>query len=451
MHRRLISLFALSLSLMISCAVTAEPSRFIKEVQAISERESGFLSGLKEKVVNDLLLEANAELIKRADQLKVPAFDFVAANMLYEFDPEASFRLQQRVIKALPQEPAVNLEWAMVSHRRGDIKIAITAYEKYFSGIPDAGAQWALIADCYVRDRRFPEAVAAWEKAKHGRNHTGIDFVIHSIYGDKPPLLKRAELQAKLNANDPSQWEALILQDLTMQDDWWNSHVFIKGLDRDLAKAQVALGKDSQRYQELAVAAALSREDDVTEAVVRDQLQHAHLIIEDGTFPVSSLVASRVVLQILNKKLVSAAELHKRFAVLLEKRAFEGVGDSEALNILCFLLLQIEDQPGLRRLDRLGRDRFKDQRYTVSYIAGLEGDGALTLDHPDFVKALAAFPEDAILQQYRLQLIGEARLTPDDLAAAIKAEYRHLSPGLAMRDSYTLKGYFARLEGLLKK
>lgn len=436
---------------LVAGAQAGEKPDFMAEVEKAMTTYKEFFEAQNKLAQNDRLLEANAELMKRANAEKSPVFDFIVANKLYDMDPEGAYQLHERVIKALPTVPEINLEWAMVCHRRGEIQSAIPAYELFLKTTPEHPTQWALLADCYVRAGKYDQAIEAWKKARHGSNHTGIDFAIYSIYGGVNALRKRADLILALEKGDVSVLEELILKDLHFQDDWWNLHVYSAGLDRDLARAERALGKDTRRYKELAALAEIRREKEIDGKKLQAQLKALHILIDGGDFPVNSVIGSYFIALATELQLVDMKDLAKNFSKEMETRARSKEGDAEALNILCVYYSAAEDWKRVKELDRYGWERYKEARFATSLIREMVRDDTLKIDSPELKRALVDFPENNFFWMVRMGLL-EANRTVEDAAGAIKAEYRELSTGIGgYKDSYTLKGYFVLLEKLRKQ
>jgi hypothetical protein len=439
--RRLVPIF---FCLLLSSIRAEEKPDFLAEVKKNIVANNLFFQQQNNLALSDRLFEANAELVKRADAEQSPYFDFIVANKLYGLDPEAAYRLHQRVFKAFPTVPEVNLEWAMVCHRRGELQPAIAAYQLYLKANP-TDPVWALLADCLVRAGKSRDAVAAWAKANHARNHVAIEKMICSIYAGIDPLRKRADILQAVEKGAATH-EALILQDLNMENDWWNSHIYFEGLDRDLARAAQALGKESRRYKEMDALAILGKNDKVTEKDIFDQHRSLHVLVVGGAFPVNSAVAAQFIRLAVEHKLVAMDELLKRYGPELEDRATSKEGDVEALNILCVLHSSAENWKDVKKFDRYGWDRYKDVRFARSYLAELLRDKELTLETPDLKKAFDQFPEDAILWTYRLHVLGE-QVELIDVLGAIQAEFRHLSVSTGVtKDSSKLKALFIQLE-----
>src|SRR5882724_11030081 len=113
----------------------------------------------------------------------------------------------------------------MERHRKGEYAEAARLYQKYTALEPADAKIQALLADCLVHQGKLKEAVNAWNAARHGENHTGIDFSIFEIYGGPSPMLRRMELLDKIHGGDNQPLENLIFLDLNYDEDWWNRSV----------------------------------------------------------------------------------------------------------------------------------------------------------------------------------------------------------------------------------
>ena len=385
---------------------------------------------------------ANQRLIDLADKDGGAAAAFVVANMLYRSEPAVSYRLHERAFKALPKEPATALEMAMEQHRKGQYEAAIPNYRAALAS--QLGEQFSsLLADCLVRTGRLKEAVAAWTAAKHGSNHTGIDFAIYEIYGELMPVQRRGDLITAIKAGQRDKLPELILLDLNFDTDWWNSAVFDEALDQDLKFAAQTLGPTDPGYVQLALYAKLARPEEIKDADVRPALAATHLVVGDkAVLPESSRLARAVCELAVRHKAATAAELWQAHEPALRARLARK--DKDALHLLCLLAVDTDDRH-LTELDRIGWKEWHDTEFAASYLIDLYKNKQLTRpDDPELVAALAASPDNPVLNQLRLELAGKD-VTRDMLVAAIKSEYHKLSFGLAIPDSYTLKALFYQL------
>jgi hypothetical protein len=365
---------------------------------------------------------------------------FIVGNMLYSSVPEVSYRLHARALEVFPAEPACQLEMAMEQHRKREYGAAIANYVKALSAGIDSHFS-CLLADCYIRDGLFVEAVKAWDRAGHGRSHTEIDFAIYAIYGDLMPNQRRSDLIAAVKSGATTKLAELIKLDLHFDRDWWNSSVNDKALDEDLKLADRILGKDTAFARQLSVYARIARNEQMTPEEIKALFGSAGMVVGgDATLPESSYLTRAVCELAIRRRVVSAEDLWRWHELGLRQRIANK--DRDALHLLCLLAAQSNDSR-LPELDRIGWKEWHDPQFAVSYIVGLLKTKTLTEPNdPELLAAEAVLPDDNTLVGIKLMLAGEDRITRDLVVAAIKAEYHKLSDGLMIPDSYKLKGLF---------
>jgi hypothetical protein len=367
------------------------------------------------------------------------------ANVLFNIDRQASYDLHKKVFEAKPDEPDVILEWAMERHRRGEYADAAPLYQQYLNVASDEPQINALLADCLIELHKNSDAVAAWDAAEHATNHELIDLAISDISGEVSPLRRRADLLVHVQKKEPGAAEKLIALDLNMDDDWWNSDIDEDSLNRDLPIVDAALGPDSKRAKAIHCWADIELLDSVAAAPVLKLLEDANLIVENGPLPESSLVADGLIDAVLESHLQTKAQLLQRFEKELTARMKSKAGDADAVRILCKLSSDNKDR--LVELNRFGWERYGDAQFSVALLNQLNADKKLEHDSADLKKAREQFPNNAVIQNLWLTSMDESDVTADDLVAAIKAEFHHLSPGLdGQPDSYTLNAHFKLLK-----
>jgi thioredoxin-like negative regulator of GroEL len=430
----------------LNAAAGDEPA-FENEVNAAAAQHAAEFEKASSQASNGDVETANKQLIAMTETDKSPALAFVIANMLFKMDPKVSYDLHEKLFKAKPNERAVNLEWAMERHRKGEYGEAIPLYQKGLAG-SDAVQFNALLAECLLRQGKLKEAVAAWEAARHPSRHTAIDFAICEIHGDLSPLRRRSDLIQSLQRGDVQAAEKLVNQDLNMDQDWWNSRVSKEALDHDLPLVEKALGKASPRLKEIQCCVNIASQEEPKAEAVKAELKKTGLILDaDGKLPQNSFIAGKLIGIVVSQKIETNDQLFQRFEKELLARAKSKEGDAEALNILCGLSLESTVMDRLMEYDRYGWERYGDFRFAGSLLAELAAQGKLKEDSPEFARALKQFPEDSMLNQMAIQLRGREKVTKEMLVAAIKSEYHKLSAGIGgYPDSYTLKAYFQRLK-----
>ena len=355
-----------------------------------------------------------------------PAMCLLVGDALYNTDPTVSYKLHKKAYDAMPDERTTVLEWAMERHRKQECAEAVPLYKKYLKMVPDDRRLNALLADCLIREGKPQEAVAAWEAASYPRNHTAMDFAICEIYGDLSPPKRRGDLLKQIRHGNLDLIEPLFALDLDFDRDWWNGGVDQQALDRDLPFVERLLGKDSNRVQAIRCWLSIATRDDPQADFVTAQLKQFGLIVDGGELPKNSLVAGRLLGRVLDLKIETPDRLYARFHDELSTRAKSKAGDVEALNILCNLC---EDQKQRREeFERYGAERYGDRRFVVGLCALLMADNKLKSDSPELVAALKQFPENNFVTEMVLRTAGKDHATKEMLAAAIKSEYRHISP-----------------------
>lgn len=444
--RRIFASFVIApvlLSFLGVLAANGAESTFYPDVQTWSAKHQDVFEQANALALAGETRRGNRLLLSCVETDGSPLAAFAIANMLYTSDPATSYMLHQKALNAFPREPGVALEMAMEQHRRGEYEVAISNYQKYLS--TGEGARYAcLLADCFLRTGKLEEAVAAWKSANHPNNHTGIDFAIHEVYGSLSPVQRRGDLIEKVKAGDRGKLPELIDLDLHFDRDWWNSSVFEEALDRDLKLAATQMGSADARYKDLALYTKLAGQEEPNAQEIREALTAARLVIGPGArLPESSRLTRRLIELAITSKAESPGRLWELHQANLKARVEKH--DSDALHALCLLAIDSENGQ-LESLVETGWKQWHDPEFAVSYVLEHARHKKLTIDDLELTAALTALPESNYLNQLRLSLAGESGVPQEFLVAAIKAEYRKLSSGMIIPDSYTLKGLFYQLE-----
>jgi len=416
-----------------------------KDLPPLLEKYQPRFEELSDLGLGGHMREANQKLLALTNEVPGPAMCLMIGNLLYRVDPDASYSLHKNAYEARPDDPAAGLEWAMEQQRKREYREAVGVYKKYLAVVPGDKTKQALLADCLVRTGNLREAVAAWTAAEHGHYHTEIDFAICEIYGGLSPARRRDDLLSKINTGDNSLLEALIFLDLHYDTDWWNKDINAAALKNDLALAEKRLGKESPRYQDLKPYLEFASDPELSAASLKNALLQAGLILGDnGKLPQSSLIAHDLAERTIEEKLATRTTLLQRFEKPLSERFKSANGDKDALNLLCYLY--VNNSPvKLSEADRYGWDHFNDARFAGSYLAGLAAGGKLDSESADLKKAVQQFPEDSTIRLLQIRAFGESKATAELITSAIEAEYRKLSVGMGMQDSYNLNRLFALL------
>jgi tetratricopeptide (TPR) repeat protein len=444
-------LLTLSCAVAMGClgatAAWAQDQAFQIELSQKADRYDSELTRTPDLAHSDIN-EATKVLMDLVDKDKSPALMLAVGNVLFNLDRATSYSLHKKVYDAKPMEPDVILEWAMERHRKGEYAEATPLYQQFLDLVKDEPQINALLADCLVEQGKLSEAVASWDAGAHATNHEAIDLAINDIYGDISPLRRRADLLNRVKNKEVDAAEKLIALDLSMDQDWWNIDIDDDALGRDLPVIDAVLGPDSKRAKAIHCWVDIELQDTIASAPVLKLLEDAGLIVEKGALPESSIVAEGLIDAVVEVKLQTKDQLFERFDKELTERSKSKAGDIDALRILCNL--SSENKERSENLNRFGWERYADARFAVALLNQLQSEKKLEHDSPDLKKALTQFPDNGVVQNLSILTMDESDVTQNQLVAAIKAEYHHLSPGLdGQPDSYTLNAHFKLLKAKL--
>ncbi len=440
----------------LTLSALANDEKFMDEVTLASEthyKDAG--AKAEELLAAGKLDEANQLYLSARPEKDLIAADcFVLGNVFYKIAPDLSAKFLGLAYQAMPENPEINLEWAMVLHRDGKTKEAANSYLKSITKHPDAYLPHVLVADCLVRNGDLKEAIEHWKKANHPQHHTGIDFAICEIYGPLSPDLRHNQILKAVKRGETARLEELIALAGHWDRDWWNSDSNTSAIKRSLALADDFLKSEPERLAQAKFYASTFKDDAITSEWLREKLTGLKLILGDkDSLPTSSIVADRLCALAMEHKLVTKKDLLKRYEDELRKRALKTKPDDlTALNLLAALLVPDDaDKTGsnkLAEIDQAGWEEFHDARFAASLLAGKMGRKELDSSSPLLKKTLDDFPEDPWICKFALQLAAKDKLPLKPyIIAAIKAEFRHLSVNMGIiKDSYGLKALFAMLE-----
>ena len=443
LFRSALPLAGLILAAAFAGAVPASAADLTGQAQAWTEAHSGLLEQWTKLCTDGYALDANKLLSDQADEDGSAVAAFVVGNALYSYDPAASYRLHLKALRAFPNDPAAVLQAGMELHRHGEYAAAIPHYRRLVAAnkLPQSAA---LLADCLVRTGQSKAAADAWNHAGYPDNHIQINTSICAIYGPLSPHQRRGELIAKIEGGDLAKLPDLILLDLNFDTDWWNAPVNNDALDVDLKRAAAALGKRDARYRHLALYAQLTRTAEKRASEIKRLFKDSNLIVGPGAeLPADSRIARAFCELAATARLVTPAELWTTFEPTLRGRLERQ--DRDALHLLCWLAAA-QRNPELTNLDRLGWEEWNDPVFASSYIVDLFREKKLTSpSDSQLLAAMAISPDNSTLTNLRLALAGD-NVTTEMIAQSLKAEYRKLSMGDAIRDCSTLATLFAELD-----
>ena len=419
-----------------------------KVVESVKFKEA---SQKAEKLMQeDKLEEANVVFTTVFPEQGLTAAEaFILGNTFFTTDDALARNYHEIALKALPDEPVVQLEWAIDLHREGKPAEALPYYQKYVAAEKGHYLGHTLLADCLIRTGNLKAAIEHWNLADHPSNHVGIDFAIHTIYGKDSPFRRRHQLLKAIEGGDVGKLDELMDLSASWDRDWWNAKTRKDLLERDLALARKLLKDTPLQLAELELYAETYVREDVEAEWLKQQLVKNNWLMGDGAkLPASELIVDRLLILVFRHELEKPGTLLQRFEEELRERGSKSV---VALNTLASLLLQSgEKNPEkLAAIDKIGWEQHGDARFAASLLAGMVGQGSLKSGSELLSKARKQFPEHEFLEILAFQLAQkEKKALEPFLIEAIKAEFRHLSrrPIGVIKDSYRLKALFALLE-----
>jgi hypothetical protein len=147
---------------------------------------------------------------------------------------------------------------------------------------------------------------------------------------------------------------------------------------------------------------------------------------------------------VLLAKAMSKDEARTKWGQAILERA-QAAHDAEIYNAAAHLYLGTDR---LAEIDQLAWDDTADPRFAASLLVGAAEKGTLTLDDPRLKRAVAQFPEDAVIARLVVQMTAQAKKPlAGVLVQGIKAEYSHFSAGgmFPRPSAAMLRVYFKKL------
>jgi hypothetical protein len=353
------------------------------------------------------------------------------------------FQLHKDAYTANSNDLDFNLEYAIELHRKGEFAEAAKLYEKYQKEKTDDFRINVWLADCYINMGEIDKSILNWKTANHAENHTGIDFAIHTIYGNTDQIKTRNEYRKEIEKGKNQAFYPLLFLDMNWELDWWNSNVqeyFLKE-DMRLAESKLRQTHDFETLQAYVKIKNLSKKDNQSDSI-KFILTQAKLIVGSNPFPSDGKIASDLLRIAFINHILSETVFYKHRGDELLKLA-ERTKDKETLNIYAYLQASVTGKVDAS-VDKLGWTEFKDERFAISYFIGKADKNRF--DDKELAQALLDFPNSSQLYWVKTNCakIENKALRPH-LIELVKREFRTLGSDQG-HYSYPLNSYFAYLE-----
>ncbi len=428
---------------------------FDAEVAAAGKELAAVLHQAEAKVIDGDVDAANDLLAEHfPEATRTDAQRFVLANLTFGLDPERSYALHKRVATTRPDDPSVQLEWAMEQHRAKQYAGALAAYRRHLQVQPENALAYGLAAECAIRLGDPRQAAVLWLKSERAKQGTleSLESFVCEINGGFHPDLARQGLLRKVRARNETAASELLLLDSNWRKDWWNAEPSRSRLQKDTALVRQLFASPGQRLRETECLADCLLLGDAASAAMKQQIiaKGGYVFDAQRTLPQDGRVLSPFLSVAAQSE--QRAALRTTFGSRVRAQARERK-DAEMYNAAAFLYLNTAELP---TIDQEGWDVTHDPRFAVSRLVGMKD---LRVDSPLVRRALAEFPNDSELTHLVVQLAAREKQPLEPfLIAGIKAEYTKLSstrPGVDFPrpSAYVLRGYFlelARLEGLVE-
>jgi len=417
--------------------LTSHKEQIEKAKQELQTSISLFSTSIVDK---DLDSSINALIVNADNNFK----KYIVGGLLFEIDKGKSFQLHKEAYQSNEKDENFVLEYAIELHRNGNFKEAAELYEKYAKQKTDDYRVYVWLADCYINLDQTQKSIDNWNKANHPKNHTGIDFAIHTIYGNTNQVRQRNDFRKQILNGDLSKFYDLIFLDQNWEMDWWNKKAQVNFLNEDLKLAKQKLTEISQDFKLLKAYTDIKKiENDATKITeIKSILITNQIILNNKTLPQVGQIASDLLRICFINQFLNETEYYKQNGDNLLQISNK-TNDKDLLNIYAYLQATVDGQVK-PEIDKRGWTQFKDERFAISYFLGKADKNRF--DDPELKQALIDFPNSSKLYWVKLNCakIEKKKLKPI-IAEVIKREFKTLGSEEG-KYSYYLKNYFVYLQ-----
>ncbi len=414
----------LLVALLLSAAPTARAD-FNADVEQAEEKLEPALLQAQGLLLEGRLEDASAKILSTfPEATRTAAEAFLVGNVLFRQDPKTSYAMHKRALAGLPDEPQVQLEWALELHRAKDYPAAAEAYAKIIDK-PDMIATSGMLAECLLRTGKTAEAVAAFQRLHDATTDEMEQFEawVCDVNGNSFPDRDRAAYLAKVRAGDLGAAAQLIALDGNFPSDWWNVDPREDYLVYDLRVLRdVKFDNESRRREIVCLGDCILASDADVPAVLR---KAGLLLDDDRTLPRDGIVVSNLLQRAVTAEAISNQEARSTWGEAIRERAV-AENDRELFSIARYLYL--DDPTAWPEIERAAWEGTGRPEFGASFLYTAELAGALTLDDPLLIKLSNEHPTQGVLATLVLRLSKAADLPlKEPLIHAIEAQYDHFS------------------------
>jgi hypothetical protein len=332
-------------------------------------------------------------------------------------------------------------------HRRQEFDKALPLYEELARDANLRTVASALLAHCYIHQRRYKEAIQAWNAADVGKHHTQIDFAIHEVFSKRSPYARQSDLVDQVRNGEKELIRELLLLGIEWDTDWWNRNLNREALAIDIEIIEETFGKQSVEATESRLLVnAIEIADSGDQQAIEGLLQSAGYIV-NKQLPSSSFIARRLIALVISNEIRTTQQLEAELGPELMQRV--QLHDRDAMDIMASLYEANGNQPELSKIDSIGWHVFHDPTYALSYLHGLVQNQNPFRD--EMASAVTDFPDDSriLYMFYDHTRDEEGSDRAELLSRIIEKEYFGLRNDPS-RYGYALRSFYTELEKLIK-
>lgn len=376
----------------------------------------------------DLMLQTAVK-----DDEKTATDYYILGNMFFGADLQLSIKYMKQAHILSNNNPAILYERAIQEHQNKNCEEAVDFYDSFF--ISEFGkthkAAHARATDCYLRTKRYSDAVDSWIIADHRNMHIQIEKLIYSIYGGEAYYSQRNKILNKIvKDNETGLFPELIAMDLEWKRDWWNIDINQKLLDHDLELAKKLLKKND--FEQLSILVHLVK-NDIDQDELLKKMKQTGLWSETSKLPESPILMYKLIFYLSKQGLVSTEQLSKRFEKELRKRVFSESKHTKNLDILAFIYFET-DSDKLKEIDDLGWKKYHLAKYARSRLVHEKDEKTYTKLFNQIAKEFPYEPEIAL---QKLKNNKNTDKETDLMANMVIGEFPNVEK---ITNSYQLKG-----------
>jgi hypothetical protein len=389
-------------------------------------------------------LDSNINRLLQFKEGKLNNYErYLIGSTLYAFDEDISIKLGEEAYKNDSTHYNIIFEYALDLHRKKRFNESKYLFEKLANDGAEDYQVYLFLSECAYNLGDIDKGYEYWSKTNHQQNHIEIDNSIHLIHGRSNQFRKRNQYLKEIKNGKFEHATDLIFLDANWEMDWWNTVAQKFFLEHDLEIIKTQMGENVELYKLLKIYGEMKKSDLPKKDKFEPMLKEVGYFINKKPFPKDSKIGALILSLALDSYIIEPRPFYAERKNEL-KTLCDSTNEIKYLNILAYLQATIDGKVK-PELDKLGWDKFHDERFAKSYFQGLNqsADNCKILE-----KALKDFPESSALQRFEYDCIkNDKAKVKKYFSEIIVNEFKSLK-GDESRYSYTLKNYILKLKEL---